>query len=106
MRGQWASNQNRRKIEHEKTNYETQIRFCTGEPLWDESGRLLDWVTDEILYDETLNIDEPRWFSLTIPEGVPNLCLHIKRPWEDFWYLWPITNTNGYLVDGWTFLTP
>ena len=106
MRGQWASNQNRRKIEHEKTNYETQIRFCTGEPLRDESGRLLDWVTDEILYDETLNIDEPRWFSLTIPEGVPNLCLRIKRPWEDFWYLWPITDTNGYLVDGWTFLTP
>ncbi len=86
--------------------YETQIRFCTGEPLWDDSGRLLDWVTDEILYDETLNIDEPRWFSLTIPEGVPNLCLHIKRSWEDFWYLWPITDTNGYLVDGWTFLTP
>ena len=45
-------------------------------------------------------------FSLTIPEGVPNLCLHIKRSWEDFWYLWPITDTNGYLVDGWTFLTP
>ena len=86
--------------------YETQIRFCTGEPLWDDSGRLLDWVTDEILYDETLNIDESRWFSLTIPEGVPNLCLHIKRSWEDFWYLWPITDTNGYLVDGWTFLTP
>ena len=70
-----------------------------------------------------LVLDEPRWFSLTIPEGVPNLCLHIKRSWEDFWYLWPITlhikrswedfwylwpitDTNGYLVDGWTFLTP
>ena len=45
-------------------------------------------------------------FSLTIPEGVPNLCLHMKRPWDDSWYLWPITDTGGYLIDGWTFLTP
>ena len=75
--------------------YETQIRFCTGEPLWDDSGRLLDWVTDEILYDETLNIDEPRWFSLTIPEGVPNLCLHIKRSWRIFGTSGPSPTQTG-----------
>ena len=85
--------------------YETQIQFCTGEGVWDEDGILLDWVTDETLYDGIIGIDEPLWFSLTIPEGVPNLCLHMKRPWDDSWYLWPITNTDGYLVNGWTFLT-
>ena len=51
-------------------------------------------------------MDEPLWFSLTIPEGVPSLCLRMKRFWDDFWYLWPITDTGGYLIDGWTFLTP
>ena len=86
--------------------YETQIQFCTGEGVWDEDGILLDWVTDETLYDGTIGIDEPLWFSLTIPEGVPNLCLHMKRPWDDSWYLWPITDSGGYLVSGWTFLTP
>ena len=85
--------------------YETQIQFCTGEGVWDEDGILLDWVTDETLYDGIIGIDEPLWFSLTIPEGVPNLCLHMKRPWDDSWYLWPITNTDGYLVNGWVFLT-
>lgn len=85
--------------------YETQIKFCTGEGIWDEDGTLLDWVTDETLYDGTIGIDEPLWFSLTIPEGVPNLCLHMKRPWDDSWYLWPITDTDGYLVNGWIFLT-
>ena len=67
--------------------YETQIQFCTGEGIWDEDGILLDWVTDETLYDGTIGIDEPLWFSLSIPEGVPNLCLHMKRPWDDSWYL-------------------
>ena len=86
--------------------YETQIQFCTGEGVWDEDGILLDWVTDETLYDGTIGIDEPLWFSLTIPEGVPNLCLHMKRPWDDSWYLWPITDSGGYLVSGWAFLTP
>ena len=65
--------------------YETQIQFCTGEGVWDEDGILLDWVTDET--------------------GVPNLCLHMKRPWDDSWYLWPITDSGGYLVSGWAFLT-
>lgn len=86
--------------------YETQIQFCTGEGIWDEDGILLDWVTDETLYDGTIGMDEPLWFSLTIPEGVPNLCLHMKRFWDDSWYLWPITDTDGYLVNGWIFLTP
>ena len=86
--------------------YETQIQFCTGEGVWDEDGILLDWVTDETLYDGTIGINEPLWFSLSIPEGVPNLCLHMKRPWDDSWYLWPITDSGGYLVSGWTFLTP
>ena len=86
--------------------YETQIRFCTGEPVWDDNGNLLEWVTDEILYDETIKINEPKWFSLTIPEGVPNICLHVKRPWDDFWYLWPIADTDIYLNGDWIFLTP
>ena len=85
--------------------YETQIQFCTGEGIWDEDGILLDWETDETLYDGTIGMDEPLWFSLTIPEGVPNLCLCMKRSWDDFWYLWPITDTGGYLVNGWTFLS-
>lgn len=86
--------------------YETQIRFCTGEPVWADNGSLLEWVTDEILYDETIKINEPKWFSLTIPEGVPNICLHVKRPWDDFWYLWPIADTDVYLNGDWIFLTP
>ena len=86
--------------------YETQIRFCTGEPVWADNGSLLEWVTDEILYDETIKINEPKWFSLTIPEGVPNICLHVKRPWDDFWYLWPIADTDIYLNGDWIFLTP
>ena len=85
--------------------YETQIQFCTGEGIWDEDGILLDWETDETLYDGTIGMDEPLWFSLTIPEGVPNLCLYMKRSWDDSWYLWPITDAGGYLVNGWTFLS-
>lgn len=83
-----------------------KIRFCTGEPVWADNGSLLEWVTDEILYDETIKINEPKWFSLTIPEGVPNICLHVKRPWDDFWYLWPIADTDIYLNGDWIFLTP
>lgn len=85
--------------------YETQIQFCTGEGIWDEDGILLDWVTDETLYDGIIGFEEPFWFSLTIPEGAPNLCLRIKHPLNDSWYLWPITDIGGYLINEWTFLT-
>ena len=86
--------------------YETQICFYTGEAVWDDNGILLDWITEEVLYDETIGINDIRWFSLTIPEGEPNLCLYIKRPWEEYGYYWPLTDTGGYLVNGWMFLTP
>lgn len=86
--------------------YETQIRFCTGEGIWDDSGNLLDWVADETLYENVIENNEPHWFSMTVPEGVTNICLYIKRPWDDIWYLWPVTDTGSYTVNGWTFLTP
>ena len=87
-------------------HYETQIRFCTGEGIWDDSGNLLDWVADETLYENVIENNEPHWFSMTVPEGVTNICLYIKRPWDDIWYLWPVTDTGSYTVNGWTFLTP
>ena len=65
-------------------------------------------LVDSVLYTKTAWRRTPRdnGKSAAVLGGRRNLCLHIKRPWEDFWYLWPITDTNGYLVDGWTFLTP
>ena len=86
--------------------YGTRVMFCTGKGIWDDDGTLLDWIADETVYDGTVNMNDPLWFSLTIPEGEPNLCMHINRSWDDMWFLWPITNTNGYLISEGTYLTP
>lgn len=84
---------------------DTQICFCTGEGVWDDNGNLVGWIVDQTVYEGMINVNEPKWFSLTIPEGVPGMCLYIKHPSQDDWYLWPITDTDGYLVNKCTFLT-
>lgn len=85
--------------------YETQVQFCTGEGVWDDSGMLVEWIVEQTLFDETIENSQPHWFSFTVPAGEPRLCMRIKRPWDDGWYLWPLTDEGGYLLDGWTFLT-
>ena len=32
------------------------------------TARWENWITDTVLYEGTLGIDEPQWFSLSIPE--------------------------------------
>ena len=85
--------------------YEMDIQFCTGKPTLDTDGTMLEWNTETVLYEGTLRIDEPQCFSLTIPEGTPRLCLFMKRPWDDGWFTWPVTDQAPYFVDGHTFLT-
>ena len=85
--------------------YETDIRFCTGKPLLNGDGTLREWSTDMVLYEGTIRLDEPQWFSLTIPKETAELCLFMKRPWEESWFTWPITDQDPFFVGGDTFLT-
>ena len=85
--------------------YETDIQFCTGSAEQNEDGTLGEWLTDTVLYEGTLGIDEPQWFSLSIPEKNARLCLFMKRPWDESWFTWPITDQDSFLVSGNTFLT-
>ena len=85
--------------------YETDIQFCTGSAEQNADGTLGEWITDTVLYEGTLRIDEPQWFSLTIPEKTAKLCLFMKRPWDESWFTWPITDQDPFFVSGDTFLT-
>ena len=85
--------------------YETDIQFCTGSAEQNEDGTLGEWLTDTVLYEGTLGIDEPQWFSLSIPEKNARLCLFMKRPWDESWFTWPITDQDPFFVSGHTFLT-
>ena len=85
--------------------YETDIQFCTGSAEQNEDGTLGEWITDTVLYEGTIRINEPQWFSLTIPEKTAKLCLFMKRPWDESWFTWPITDQAPFFVSGDTFLT-
>ena len=85
--------------------YETDIQFCTGRAEQNEDGTLGEWITDTVLYEGTIRINEPQWFSLTIPEKTAKLCLFMKRPWDESWFTWPITDQDPFFVSGDTFLT-
>lgn len=85
--------------------YETDIQFCTGRAEQNEDGTLGEWLTDTVLYEGTIRINEPQWFSLTIPEKTAKLCLFMKRPWDESWFTWPITDQDPFFVSGDTFLT-
>ena len=85
--------------------YETDIQFCTGSAEQNEDGTLGEWLTDTVLYEGTIRINEPQWFSLTIPEKTAKLCLFMKRPWDESWFTWPITDQAPFFVSGDTFLT-
>lgn len=85
--------------------YETDIQFCTGSAEQNADGTLGEWITDTVLYEGTLRIDEPQWFSLSIPEKSARLCLFMKRPWDESWFTWPVTDQDPFFVSGDTFLT-
>ena len=85
--------------------YATDIRFCTGKPKLNPDGTLCYWITDEVLYEGTIWVDQPQWFSLTVPEKTPNLCLFMKRPWDESWFTWPISDMEPFSVSGNTFIT-
>lgn len=84
--------------------YETELRFCTGTRQVNPDGTQGDWLTEEVVYEGAIRADEPRWFSLTIPEGTPALCLFMKRPWDETWFTWPLTDAEPCRVSGHTFL--
>lgn len=85
--------------------YESDIRFCTGKPQLNADGTMREWITDTVLYEGTIRINEPQRFSLTIPEKTAKLCLFMKRPWDESWFTWPITDQDPFFVSGDTFLT-
>lgn len=85
--------------------YDSDIQFCTGKPEWNADGTLREWLTAEVVYEGTIRFDEPQWFALDIPQGTPRLCLMMKRPWDDFWFTWPLTDRAPFAVTGYTFLT-
>lgn len=85
--------------------YETDIQFCTGTPQLNADGTMREWNTDTVLYEGTIRTNEPQWFSLTIPEKTAKLCLFMKRPWDESWFTWPITDQDPFFVSGDTFLT-
>lgn len=85
--------------------YATDIRFCTGKPKLNPDGTLCYWITDEVLYEGTIWVDQPQWFSLTVPEKTPNLCLFMKRPWDESWFTWPISDMEPFSISGNTFIT-
>ena len=87
-------------------SYETQIRFCTGKQVLNADGTQKEWIADKVLYDGMIQMNEPQWFSLNIPEDSPQLCLFMKRSWDESWFTWPITDKSPFYVSEYTFLTP
>lgn len=94
----------------------TQIEICTGEPVWYEEGTIRTWKVDEVVYSNTLDYKQANRFSLTIPTGPPRLCLRFRSEGNDSfgyslsktgavqWHYWPITEMNGYSIQGRTFM--
>ena len=50
-------------------------------------------------YIATVNDDQ------ALREKTAKLCLFMKRPWDESWFTWPITDQDPFFVSGDTFLT-
>ncbi len=72
-----------------------------GEPLPDLSDPLF-WREQETVYCAPLLRGELRLFSLSIPEGMPHLCLSAELDGEESFF--PITAMDGYEEVGWMYL--
>ena len=85
--------------------YETDIQFSVGTPVLNDDGTQQSWISEKVVYEGKIKINEPLFFSLTIPEDTARVCLFMKRPWDVSWFTWPITDQAPFYVSGDTFLT-
>ena len=85
--------------------YETDIQFSVGTPVLNDDGTQQSWSSEKVVYEGKIKINEPLFFSLTIPEDTARVCLFMKRPWDVSWFTWPITDQAPFYVSGDTFLT-
>ena len=85
--------------------YETDIQFSVGTPVLNDDGTQQSWISEKVVYEGKIKINEPLFFSLTIPEDTARVCLFMKRPWDVIWFTWPITDQAPFYVSGDTFLT-
>lgn len=85
--------------------YETDIQFSVGTPVLNDDGTQQSWISEKVVYEGKIKINEPMFFSLTIPEDTARVCLFMKRPWDVSWFTWPITDQTPFYVSGDTFLT-
>ena len=86
----------------ESTNTSTRAT-CT--PVLNDDGTQQSWISEKVVYEGKIKINEPMFFSLTIPEDTARVCLFMKRPWDVSWFTWPITDQTPFYVSGDTFLT-
>ena len=40
--------------------YASDIRFCTGKPQLNADGTMREWITDTVLHEGTIRINEPQ----------------------------------------------
>ena len=85
--------------------YETDIQFSVGTPVLNDDGTQQSWISEKVVYEGKIKINEPMFFSLTIPEDTARVCLFMKRPWDVSWFTWSITDQAPFYVSGDTFLT-
>ena len=48
--------------------YETDIQFSVGTPVLNDDGTQQSWISEKVVYEGKIKINEPLFFSLTIPE--------------------------------------
>lgn len=82
-----------------------QVQLRSGSPVLNADGSMAQWLTDEILYEATLGLDEPLYLGLSIPEGTAELCLFFKLPDGETWWMWPFTEQAPYRIEGQTYFT-
>ena len=73
--------------------------------MLNDDGTQQSWISEKVVYEGKIKINEPLFFSLTIPEDTARVCLFMKRPWDVSWFTWPITDQASFYVSGDTFLT-
>ena len=71
--------------------------------MLNDDGTQQSWISEKVVYEGKIKINEPMFFSLTIPEDTARVCLFMKRPWDVSWFTWPITDQAPFYVSGDTF---
>ena len=73
-------------------NEYTGVAVDSGEADYDSNGNL-KWTSKALIDNETIRLGDYLGYGVTIPEGVPNKCIHVSV--KDKGGMYPITPVTG-----------